>query len=158
MKTVIIYDSLFGNTAKIAHAVAKSMNPSNTLIAKAKSFDISKLKNINLLVVGSPTHGGRPSPAAKQLLDTLLPNSLHKISAAAFATGMRREKQRAFLKFVIKFFGYAAPRIAHALQAKGADIIGTENFYVAGKEGPLLEGELERATKWGRQLLAKLDK
>lgn len=30
--------------------------------------------------------------------------------------------------------------------------VGTESFYVADMEGPLLDGELERAEKWGAQL------
>jgi hypothetical protein len=68
-------------------------------------------------------------------------------SAAAFDTRMSARW--------VRVFGYAADRIASALKRKGWTAAArAEGFYVTGKEGPLKEGELERATAWARAISA----
>lgn len=50
---------------------------------------------------------------------------------------------------MVKLFGYAAEKIARALKKSGGiEVISPEGFYVKEVEGPLLDGELERATNW----------
>jgi flavodoxin I len=51
----------------------------------------------------------------------------------------------------VRVFGYAAVRIAVNLKGKGGTLIAPpQAFFVQGKEGPLKEGELERAARWAR--------
>ena len=51
----------------------------------------------------------------------------------------------------MKLFGYAAKPIADRLKKKGGELtIPPEGVYVKGTEGPLKEGELERAADWLR--------
>jgi flavodoxin I len=53
----------------------------------------------------------------------------------------------------IRLFGTAAPKIGKALEGKGGTPAGApEGFYVTGGEGPLRDGELERAAMWARGL------
>jgi flavodoxin I len=53
------------------------------------------------------------------------------------------------LTVFVNLFGYAAQPIARGLQKKGGKLVGTpEGFFVKDKEGPLEEGELERAAGW----------
>jgi hypothetical protein len=55
--------------------------------------------------------------------------------------------------------GVAAPRIATALQGKGGRLATVpEGFTVTGKEGPLKEGEMERAIAWGKEIAAGAEK
>lgn len=55
----------------------------------------------------------------------------------------------------VKVFGYAAGKVADELKALGATLVTEpEGFFVEGKEGPLAESELARATTWARSLLA----
>ena len=55
----------------------------------------------------------------------------------------------------VKIFGFAAGKIADKLQALGATLAAEpEGLVVEGKEGPLAEGELERAAAWARSLPA----
>ena len=55
---------------------------------------------------------------------------------------------------IVKIFGFAADRIAKNLKDKGANlVVPAEAFYVAGKEGPLKDGELERAAFWAKTLI-----
>ncbi len=59
------------------------------------------------------------------------------------------------LPYFVKIFGYAAEPIGKELQKKGGELVlPAEGFYVEGTEGPLVQGELERAGEWGRKLFA----
>jgi len=61
------------------------------------------------------------------------------------------------LAFFVRVFGYAAAPIAGRLVKKGGELaVPPEGFYVASGEGPLVEGELERAAAWARQIVATL--
>jgi hypothetical protein len=51
-----------------------------------------------------------------------------------------------------KIFGFAAVRMADRLRDKGYTVKSTEGFFVKGRSGPLADGELARATEWGRKL------
>ena len=63
------------------------------------------------------------------------------------------EKVR-ILAFFVKIFGYAAKPMADRLQKKGGELaVPPEGFYVTDTEGPLFEGELERAADWAKQIL-----
>jgi hypothetical protein len=58
-----------------------------------------------------------------------------------------------FLTFMEGIFGYAADPIAKGLVKKGAELKGTaEGFFVNASEGPLRDGELERAAAWAKEL------
>jgi hypothetical protein len=66
------------------------------------------------------------------------------------------EKVRILALFV-RLFGYAAEPIADRLRKKGGElIVPPEGFLVDGTEGPLIEGELERAADWGSQIMDSL--
>jgi flavodoxin I len=144
MNTLIVYDSVYGNTEKIARAIGESLSGEVTVI-RVGEVDVSALKSLDLLFVGSPTHGGRPSPATRELLDEIQPPALEGIKVAAFDTRLTTRWAG--------ILGFAAGRIAKSLKKKGGALVGSpENFHVEGTEGPLREGELERAAAWARQI------
>ena len=100
----------------------------------------------DLLVVGSPINGWRPTPKITALLSALGKGSLTGVKAAAFDTRVR-----------MFIHGDAAKKITHALKAGGADIIAEPMpFYVKRSEGPLRDGEIEKAEGWARTLLTSL--
>jgi flavodoxin len=148
MKAVIIYDSVYGNTAKIGRAMKDALAAHEVAMIKVGDADMEKVKGADLLIVGSPTHGGRPTPAMKNFLRKIPKNTLRGIRAATFDTGIPKAGQGAFLKLVISVLGYAAKHIATALKKKGATILKAETFCVAGKEGPLKNGEFDRVQSW----------
>jgi flavodoxin len=54
-----------------------------------------------------------------------------------------------------KVFGYAAGRIADSLKAKGGRLVAEpDGFIVEDREGPLKQGELERAADWVKTVIA----
>lgn len=146
MKTLVVYDSLYGNTEKIAHAIGDAFESEIKVVSVSK-INNSDLENIGLLIVGSPTHGGRPSKAIKDFLNNISEKFLKNISVAAFDTRISKEGRGLFIRTIINIFGNAANHIADNLKKKGRNlIIEPKGFFVQGKEGPLKDGELALAT------------
>jgi len=114
---MLIYDSQYGNTAKIAHAAGDGLSE---VIGAAGSVEVVKV--------------------------------------AAFDTRTDPDKVEGSLRVFAKIldrFGYAAPKISSSLEKNGGQVIKPpEGFYVKGTEGPLEEGELERAKDWAGQIAA----
>lgn len=153
MKISIIYDSLYGNTEKIAQTIKEVLEKKHEI--DIKNVTEAKLKDFqekDLVIIGSPTHTGRPSKAMQVLLNMLPKESLKGSKLAVFDTSMATYKQNFFMKGVIKFFGYSAPRVANILKKKGAEIVSVQSFFVMNMKGPLKEDEVERAKKWGSGL------
>ena len=146
MKALIVYDSVYGNTENIAKAIAEAITPSGeTNVLRAGEANPSDLEALDLLIVGSPTHAGRPTAPVQDLLSKLTQQSLKGIKVAAFDTRISKK--------IVGVFGYAAGRIANNLKKKGGVLIASpEGFFVTGGQGPLKEGELERATAWAKGL------
>ncbi len=148
MKTLVVYDSVYGNTEKIAKAIAGAITGEVKAIRVGEEFNPSELKGIDLFIAGSPTQGGRPTKAFQAFLDEIPYNALKGISVAAFDTRLSTRLAR--------IFGYAAGRIARALEKKGGNlVVPPEGFLVTGTEGPLAEGEVERAGAWARAIPQK---
>ncbi|OIP26376.1 MAG: flavodoxin [Chloroflexi bacterium CG_4_9_14_3_um_filter_45_9] len=145
MKVLIVYDSVYGNTEKIAKAIGGAII-GEVKVLRVNEANPSELETIGLLVVGSPTQGGRPTPAIRTLLNKVPEASLQGINVAAFDTRMSTK--------LVAVFGYAAGRIAGNLKGKGGTLIAPpEGFFIKGIKGPLKEGELERAAGWAKGIL-----
>ena len=145
MKIVVIYDSLYGNTEKIAKAIGDAVGGEVRVLSVGEAKP-SELSTVDLLFVGSPTHGGRASPPMRKFLEKAQPRGLEGVKVATFDTRLTNKWAR--------IFGFAAGRIAKSLTKKGGILLGSpEAFYVEGTEGPLKEGELERAGAWARGIV-----
>lgn len=157
MKTLVVYDSAYGNTEKIAQAIGSALGaPPDVEVRRVGDVQIGQLAGLRLLVVGSPTQKFTMLPAAADFLKRIPPNGLHGIRVAAFDTRIDVEKSGpAFLRLMVSWFGYAAEKIAARLRKKGGIEAGPPGtFFVKATAGPLAEGELERAAAWARQIAA----
>lgn len=168
MKTVVIYESMFGTTEQFAHEVAEGLERAGSTVAVADVGRIlpADLSGCDLLVLGAPTHaftmsrqstrddavrqGANPSHAALGVrewlttLDDAFPAAAARPIVAVFDT--RAEKVR-------RFPGSAAKRAARVLQAQGFDVLDRPtSFYVSDLKGPPAVGELDRARAWASQL------
>jgi flavodoxin len=65
LKVLVVHDSTYGNTEQIARAVAQAIG-ARTL--RAAELDPAQLNELDLLIIGSPTHGGFPTPTIDALL------------------------------------------------------------------------------------------
>jgi flavodoxin len=144
MKALIVYDSQYGNTEKIARAIGGAIPGSRVI--HASEAGPSDLETVELLIVGSPTHGGRPMGAVQSFISKTPATAIKGINVAAFDTR--------FKSIFAKIFGYAAGRITDPLKKKGGNLlVSPEGFFVEGTKGPLKEGELERAASWAGEVL-----
>lgn len=155
MNIVVVYDSIYGNTRTIAETVRDVLAEGNNVrlasVQEARNLDLT---TTDLLIVGSPTRGFRPTPHVASYvegLDRVLPGKL----AAAFDTRLDLDTVKPEpLRWVIDVGGYASSRIAASLERHGFVMRGgLAGFLVEGAEGPLKEGEIERARDWARNLL-----
>ena len=152
MRALVIYDSGFGNTAKIARVIGETLD---ARLVKARDVMPSDLEQCDLVIVGSPTQGGRPTSEAMEFVDLLPEGALQNKNTAAFDTRLEASKQSWWLRRLIGLIGYAAPKIARSLKAKGGRVLGVPaGFIVDGEDGPLHEGELQRAADWARHIMA----
>ena len=143
MKTLVVFDSTWGNTEKVAHAIASGIG-GDARVHRVGAPEAARLEAIDLLVVGSPILGGRPSPAMHGFISAIPEAAARKLHVATFDT-------RLMMRFA-KIFGYTAVRMADQLKEKGCTVKSTEGFFVKGRSGPLTDGELTRATEWGNKL------
>lgn len=163
MKAMVIYDSLHGNTEKIARAIGDGLSgalaaPGSVDVVAVGDVQPEQLAGLDLLLVGGPTHGSRPSPPMHEFLNRIPAGGLAGVKIAAFDTRTDMDKLEGTTRFFGKIFdrfGYAAPKISSSLEKKGGqEIKPAEGFFVKDTEGPLFDGELERAEDWARQILA----
>lgn len=154
MKTLVVYDSYFGNTKEIAKAIGGSFNAEECKIIHVYDFDKSDLDGLELLIVGSPTRGFQPTKAIKSFLNGFSKGSLTGIKVMAFDTRLDiKDIDNKFLNIMVNFFGYAAETIAKKLTAKGGELLKpAEWFFVRDSEGPLRNGETERAELWAKSI------
>lgn len=144
MRSLVVYDSVYDNTREVAEAVREGLGKDADVV-QASAATPERVAGVGLLVVGSPTHGGRPTEPVQAFISSLLKAASGDIRAAAFDT-------RYSGRFV-RVFGFAADRIAQSLEAKGVALLARpEAFFVSGKKGPLKDGERERAVRWGKAL------
>lgn len=144
MSILVVYDSGFGNTKKVAEAVAEKIK------GKAKQVDDvveSDLSDIDVLIVGSPINAWRPTKKVSSFLSDLKKMSLKDVKGAAFDTRIKT-----------RFSGDAATRIARKMTEAGINIIGQPaGFYVKNNEGPLVEGEIDRAIDWAKKTIEQVN-
>lgn len=156
MKALVLYDSQFGNTEKIAQAIGDALAVgAETTLLRVAAATRPALSGYDLIIVGSPTQRFNATETVAALLEGLsLPNS----RAAAFDTRFDRDEvEQGVLRFAMKVAGdkaWAATRIADMLAKAGATMIAPpEGFIVEDTEGPLRPGEIERAAEWAARIL-----
>ncbi|MEV4077556.1 flavodoxin family protein [Nonomuraea fuscirosea] len=165
MDALVVYESMFGNTEEIAKAIAEGISTRlRTEVAEAGRAPGAVGAEVGLLVVGGPTHAFAMSrastrrSAAQQATRPLVSagNGVREW-LATLRTSSAGLRSAAFDTRVAKprLPGSAARGIARRLRRLGVRVlVPAQSFYVLGTEGPLVEGELERARKWGESLAA----
>jgi flavodoxin len=158
MKSLVIYDSKFGNTKKVAERIGEVLSKyGRVIVIKAVNVQAGDVSGLNLLIVGSPTQQFSATKEIKRWLHRLPNNCLQGVRAAAFDTRFTQEKidEIKILAFFVSIFGFAATKIAQRLEKRGAKLTAPpEGFYVLDTEGPLVEEELQRAAEWAEKLVS----
>jgi flavodoxin I len=148
MNALVLYDSKFGNTERIAETIALALQEAvPTRLASVGEIEdcVAALADVDLLVVGGPTQRHGISPDLKAMVGCLDAGSLDGKRAATFDTRMGGPR-------VVT--GSAALRLSRLLRRRGAWlVVPPASFVVEGTEGPLERGEREHAVTWAREVL-----
>ena len=164
MKVLVVYESMWGNTEKVARAVAEGLKDGGPVEVRDVAQEVpTDLAGLDLLVVGGPTHAfsmsrlstredavakgappGHEGLGIREWLDSLPEADL---AVATFDTRVGKVRHLP---------GSAARKAAKEVRRhRVGHVLDTESFFVADLEGPLLDGELDRAVAWGGQLAGR---
>lgn len=170
MKALVLYESIYGNTAAIAGAIAAGLRPDHPDV-ELRPVDGSA--DGDLMVVGAPTHAhGLPSAMSRKGLEKAAADAEARGETLQYhpTAGMRQFIEtlpqghgRPVACFDTRFdkspvlTGSAAKTMAKRLRRRGYTVVATESFFVVDSEGPLADGELERAEAWGASLTARVE-
>jgi flavodoxin len=129
-------------------------------MAHVSEADPTGFENYDLVIIGAPTQSAGPSPKTKNLLQNIDRSIIRGKPIAAFDTRLTESAfDKKWLSKLVFAMGFAAPKIARDLRKKGARVIGTPgDFYVTGSEGPLKDGEIERAAAWAKNVIRLIEK
>ncbi len=156
MKALVVHFSKFGNTRRIAEAMAEPLKQAGEVrVLNIDQLAASDFEGANLVIVGSPTHGFNVPQAVRSKLGALPPGILAGKSVAAFDTTIRPWPLRHFR---------ASPKLLRQLsQLGGKPVAHPQTFFVrtrntqgTGERDLLLEDQIERARDWANEILKQL--
>lgn len=156
MKGIVIYDTSYGNTKKIAETISETLKASEIEVDLFDVKEVRKLRanDYNFLVLGSPTKFGTMSFAIKFFLGKVKNEEWINKSFATFDTENPENVEHARLE---KKEWSAAEKIATKLIEKQMkQLLPVFKALVLGQKGPLVEGEIDRAKKYANELASKL--
>jgi hypothetical protein len=164
MDAIVVYESIYGNTRAVAEAIADGLGGAPVVSPDALPADATQA---DLLVVGGPTHIHGMATARSRRAAVEPPHTTATATAASADPALRDwlgdlsrtegARAAAFDTRLDKpewLTGAASHAIAKRLRRHGYTVMDTSSFLVTGNEGPLKDGELERARLWGAELAA----
>ena len=147
MNTLVIYFSKYGNTHSVAQTIADQF--SDTTIKENSSTPVLSLDDLTLKDLQDAHRMNLPE-SAKAVIGDFPKGLLKGTLVAAFDTSYKMNW------FLSQFT--AAKKLAHKLRKLGGRrVVPPETFHVMDTEGPLYEGELQRAKTWADTILHKVN-
>lgn len=144
-KALVAYHTVYGNTEKVARALAKGLEDGGVDVncVPIDAVELDKLSGYDLLVVGGPTQNLGASKPMQEFLERL-----------RSVTGLGGKKAFALdTKYKSRFAGSAGAKIEGKLKDMGLTIVKPHaSAFVKGKEGPLEEGSEETFKQLGAEL------
>lgn len=144
MNALVLYATRYGNTRRVAAAIADGLRTSMTVeVAAIEEADAVIPAGTDLVVIGGPTEGRHMTPVMREFLERLPHRAFSGVSAAAFDTRLDWPRWLS---------GSAAEDIRHELGRLGARVpIAVESFLVS-MSPEISSDELTRARSWGGAL------
>ena len=172
MRSVVVFESMYGNTHAVAERVASGLRPYGPVqVGSTDQVSMEDVASADLLVIGGPTHvhGMTSTMSRKSAAHTAAGEDSVDLDVEAGGPGLRTWIKQlpegsgrmgaAFDTRIDKstlLTGSAAKGIATRLRKHGFEVIaGPKSFFVEDTVGPLINGEIERAHTWGEVLAAR---
>ena len=153
INALVVYHSQFGNTQQVAEAIAGVFQGAGAArTVRASQLAEADLQGVDLVVMGAPTHKMNLPEAVRPVFEDLPKRSLRGVPIAAFDTSYRMSA------FLARFT--AAKRVDRKLRKLGGKrLLPPETFHVEDNhEGPLYDGEIERAKAWAESIVARYER
>jgi len=149
MNIVVAYYSKFGNTKRAAEAIAETLQSASSVrVMSADQLAASDISNIDLLVMGTPTHVANLPKELVPILESLPKQVFKGVRFAAFDTSYK-------MNWFVNLFTAAKPLYRKLRKLGGKLIVRPKTFFVVEKQGPLYEGEIDHAKTWAKEILDK---
>lgn len=167
MRALVIYESMFGNTQRIAEAVGGGLRTELNVETLEVASAPRSTDGYEVILVGGPTHAFTMS--TRQSRD----DSAKKVDGPIISSGpgirdwiggvAPHQDRVQFATFDTRYdkptwiTGSAARRAATRLQRRGFSRLSPAmSFFIEGTAGPLVDGETDRAFEWGERLAIRL--
>lgn len=165
MKALVVYESLYGNTAAIGEGIAASLRTHGVDVTAGPitRFEPEETAGFDLIVAGGPTHTHGMS--SQKTRETAAHDKKNTFAEPTVTPGLREWVERlpsgtgrlavAFdtrINKAILLTGSAAKGIAKRLQKRGFGLLAGPESFLVDTDNYLVEGETKHATSWGRQL------
>jgi len=158
MSAVVVYESLWGNTAAIAKAIAEGLGEGARALSTSQA-DAAALAGVDLIVAGAPLLGfSLPTEDMRKNIASNPTGRKADVSAPSMRAWLASlpVSERGVAGFETRIWwspGSAAKTIVQLASEKGChQVAPPEKFLVTGRYGPLKDGEIERARAWGASL------
>lgn len=165
MRALVVYESMYGNTREVAEAGADGL-ASNANVEAVEAVEVGAAPttvegDVDLLVIGAPTHAfsmSRPNSRADAAKRSDRPLVSTGIGVREWVAGLQRPAPGAVTAFDTRLRrprlpGSAARAVLRRARRRRWTVAArAASFWVEGTTGPLSDGELERARRWGSQL------
>jgi len=158
MKGIVVYDTSYGNTKKIAETITETLKETGIGVDLFYVKDVKKLnaKDYDFFVIGSPTKFGTMSFTIKFFLGKVKSEEWINKPFATFDTENPENIERSRIE---NKEWSAAEKIAQKLKEKQmTQLLPVLKALVLDQKGPLVEGEVERTKDYAKELATKLKK
>ena len=167
MRVVIGYESMYGNTRKVADAIATAFAANDAVSVVPVSALAADAADADLLIVGVPTHAhGLPRPSSRRAaVDSASKNRTLHLDDSATDTGVREWLEElpspvsacvatydTRFRLAAWLVGHPACAVARQLARRGGKVVTRPTSFFVDKSQRLRPGELERAPGWGAQV------
>jgi len=166
MRSLVVYESMYGNTRQVAEAIADGCRRAGPAsVVRAADFDPSTLAELDLLVLGGPTHAwsmsrpktrlaaitnpGHGTPPVEAKLDE---SGIRELLGSLGRPGCPVAVYDPRIGGPALITGRASAALAHRLRRRGVRPIGKPRSFLVNRASQLRSGELDRARLWGIEL------
>jgi len=148
-KVIIVYESVYGNTQKVAEAISKGISryaELESVIKKTGEIHTDDLCDYDAILFGCPNHNQEPALNLLKFIDRASIVRLKAKTGAVFDTYTGGNKDVAVKKLEAK---------VHE-KLLGIQLMGRLSSKVTGRKGPLADNEEDKALEFGIQFGQKL--
>ncbi|MFX1387970.1 MAG: flavodoxin family protein [Promethearchaeota archaeon] len=157
MKVLIVYDTKYGNTEKVAKLIAEGINFTNgneAIVNNVKDVNLKKEASYDLILIGSPVHFGKHVGSVKKFINKLPKSQLKVNTYSIFNTYMGEDPETTEegICYYKKMLDKMDKQI-NEMMSNLTKLSSPLSIKVAGMKGPILDEELPKCKDFGIKLV-----